>query len=291
MYEMQPSLEDSVRADRVQTRRSLHAVPELVEPNRKREHVLEQPLTRRALHTSTREQARELPVTRTEVKLESRSSGSPSSRAQAISAASHTSTAPLMRPRREPQLFDIEEYEQSDAPTSTPALNNLPVHPNTMALDVAALVSPTDLTEVQATVPLELKEPTLDQLMWLEEMRYHLRSPSDPALDVNTLSHRFDEYCTAWHSHSRRHKWDHTFAVTSIGITLGDLLVAHSRHNKWVVSGSGETLTFAVRNNSRGATFFPIDAVARRWLAGTLEWIPGFIENATHGTGADGGCC
>lgn len=144
-----------------------------------------------------------------------------------------------------------------------------------------------DLTSAKALGPLNLREPDLSELMWLQEMRFHLRTPDQPALTIEQLDRTYNNYCTSWNSTPAGERWDQTFAVTSIGIALGDLIVEASEHCTWVVTESNNMPVFGVRDNEKRATYFPVDAVNRRWLAGNLDWIPGFVRNAQSATPAE----
>ncbi|WP_084618042.1 DUF3806 domain-containing protein [Jonesia quinghaiensis] len=169
-------------------------------------------------------------------------------------ASAHTGTYPM--------LFNIEEHG--------------PLSPESG-----------DITSLDAVHPLNLRELELHEHMWLQEMRHHLRNPGSPLLTVDQLSQMYDKYCTAWHTHSRRNKWDHTYVTNALGVTLGDLLVEQGEESSWMVSQNGESTTFAVRDNRHCATFFPIDAVTRRWLKGHLGWVPTFLLNVHENFGAE----
>lgn len=232
MYSMQPEREETVIADRLPTRRSLHALPA-----NGPELGGTQVATRRALHSSVRESARAIP--------------------------------------------------QPIAPSAQPAarpVHTAPKHDQTQLFDIATFgpLSPESakLTSSRATGPLNFREPTIAELMWMEEMRSHLKLPTAPRLTAQELGKEYDAYCTAWHGHSRRNKWDHFYVATSVGIGIGDLLVENSEDCSWVVLEDGGNVTYAVRDAARRATYFPIDAVNRRWVAGKLEWIPDFVTNA-----------
>ncbi|XBH21741.1 DUF3806 domain-containing protein [Jonesiaceae bacterium BS-20] len=154
--------------------------------------------------------------------------------------------------------------------------------PSTAGMPAVSSDIGTRLQAVQATGKQLLQEPTIPELMWLEEMRLHLHHPADPAPDGAALSSRFDEFCTAWHQYARRNRWDPTYAVTSLGIGLGDLLVSLLPHGRWMVSKTQESTVFAVRDDSKRVTFLPLDAVARRWDGQQLRWIEAFIDQAVN---------
>jgi hypothetical protein len=160
-----------------------------------------------------------------------------------------------MRPRPQPKVFNVEDYG--------------PLSPESE-----------DLTSAQAEKPLALREPTLAELMWLQEMRYHLRTPSEQPLTVEQLNKTYNDYCSAWTSVPRKERWDQCFAVTSIGIAIGDIIAESSVDCQWMVSDTDKGVIFGVRDSARKATYFPVDAVNRRWIAAKLDWIPGFIRNA-----------
>lgn len=137
-----------------------------------------------------------------------------------------------------------------------------------------------DLSSMQAETPLALRELSIAELMWLQEMRYHLRTPEQPALDAEQLSKVFNDFSTAWHSRSETDRWDATFSITSIGVALGDLIAQGNENCLWVAADTEKGTIFGVRAPQQRATFFPVDAVNRRWLAAHLDWIVGFVRNA-----------
>ncbi|WP_435298610.1 DUF3806 domain-containing protein [Timonella sp. A28] len=333
---MQQPSAGSVANDRLPTRRSLHSIPDGSISSAKDE-AAPATQTRRTLHSSTRETARDIaepapqastraarrlttetppatpatpeafPTRRSVTPQPSTRSATPQS---AESAPGHKfQTIRPTRPRIETTFTSTDNAQQGTTtatrrsadlspPSHTPAeatrivpaytrqatppREASPESTNVFNVEDYGPFSPesADLTSIQAAMPLDLRDPTIPEIMWLEEMRYHLKSPQDPQLTPEQLSKLYDQYCQAWHGHSRRHKWDHKFVVTSIGITLGDILVSLSDHNTWVVSENNGSNTYVVRDKKHCATYFPIDAVTRRWVAGKLEWIPGFIENA-----------
>jgi|GEM_PF-2063350 len=273
MYEMQPAREDQVTGDRPTTRRALHAVAAAAPTTPNNASSVPTPThaptvipTRRTLHSAVRETARDLPRV-----PENQRYFVPSAPEQSATSA----------PQR------TLKHGAPERPVHTQAK-----HPHTQLFDISSFgpISPESatLTSSQASAPLNLREPSIAELMWLEEMRSHLKLPTAPRLTAKELSEVYDAYCTAWHAHSRRNKWDHFFVATAVGIGIGDLLVLGSTDCKWVVSEDGKDITYAVRDEAHRATYFPIDAVNRRWLAGKLEWIPDFVDNAlasfTEGT-------
>lgn len=148
------------------------------------------------------------------------------------------------------------------------------------ATPTVAEPEPEDLTEAQADTPLDLREPSLTELMWLQDLRYHLRTLDEAALTIEQLSTAYNEYCSAWHEQPEAARWDESFTVASIGIAIGDILCESSGHCQWVASDTETGTVFGVRDTEQCSTFFPIDAVTRRWNARQLDWIPGFVRNA-----------
>lgn len=136
------------------------------------------------------------------------------------------------------------------------------------------------LQAITALGTQQLRDPTLPEKMWLGEMRLHLYHPADPAPTVQELSTRFDDFCTSWHTDPPRNRWDCTYAVASLGVGLGDLLVQHLSSARWAIAENGKSAIFAVRDDERRVTYLPLDAVARRWHAHQLDWIEGFVEQA-----------
>ena len=160
----------------------------------------------------------------------------------------------------------------------------IPLNPGSIATQQPAIsTDEVDGKKLQAITALgsqQLRELTLPEQMWLSEMRLHLYHPADPAPTVQDLSTRFDSFCTSWHTDSSGNRWDCTYAVASLGVGLGDLLVTHLPRAKWTIAENGSTAIFAVRDDERRVTYLPLDAVARRWHAHQLDWIEGFVEQA-----------
>lgn len=125
-----------------------------------------------------------------------------------------------------------------------------------------------------------LATPSAPERMWLEEMRLHLYHPADPAPTAQELSTQFDDFCTSWHADSAPSRWDCTYAVTSLGVGLGDLLVQHLPAARWTIYQSGQAPTFAVRDEEQRVTYLPLDSVARRWHGRQLDWIQIFLDQA-----------
>ncbi len=240
------------------------------------------PVTRRALHA--------VPVSPSDDTVTSPPPGT---------ARSANPTAPL-RPRnyatvntpstrRELHRSTHTAGAASVEPAATPHAPSAPHVPAGAALNQAVFnvedfgpLSPEsqDLSSAQAHAPMDLRELSIAELMWLAEMRYHLRTPEQPPLDADQLSKLFNEFSTAWHSAHQDNRWDSTFSVTSIGVALGDLIASGNPECVWVAADTDKGTIFGVRAPAQRATFFPVDAVNRRWLAGNLDWIAGFVRNA-----------
>lgn len=138
----------------------------------------------------------------------------------------------------------------------------------------------TTLRTITAPGSQQLREPNLPELMWLSEMRVHLYHPADPPPTAQELSARFDDFCVSWHTDPAPNRWDCTYAVASLGVGLGDLLVQNLPGAQWTISENGDATTLAVRDNTGRVTYLPLDSVARRWHAHQLDWIEGFIEQS-----------
>lgn len=269
--------EENALPERPLTRRTLHAVPAttgihaaVASPN---ETEASDAPTRRQVHRSTRATAAALPQQPQATSRRQQNAdlyparphlgdeAPPAATRSSLRAPSADRPAPrATQTRATPtrtttQVFNVEDYG--------------PLSPESQTL-----------TSSEAASPMALRQPTLSELMWLQEMRYHLRTPNEPALEVEQLSKTYNEYCTAWIGNPAHDRWDKTFAVTSIGIAIGDILVETCLNCNWMVSDTEQGPVFGVRNETARATYFPIDAVNRRWVAGKLDWIPGFIKNA-----------
>lgn len=139
-----------------------------------------------------------------------------------------------------------------------------------------------DLRSVTSTGSITLRDLEIPELMWLQEMRNHLHHPADPGPTAAELSARFDEFCAAWHNHSRNHRWDPTYAKASLGVGLGDLLIAQSPTARWVLTNPDDGPRYGVRDENLRVTFLPLDAVARRWDQHQLGWVTDFLTQAAE---------
>lgn len=148
------------------------------------------------------------------------------------------------------------------------------LQPNTDGRTLAAIGAP----ETQ-----KLREATIPESLWLEEMRIHLRHPADPPFDEFELSTHFDEFCNSWHASPQGSRWDSTYAIGSLGVGLGDLLISRLDQARWVIYESAQRTFFAVRDDHQRVTFLPLDAVARRWHNHQLDWIAAFVDQAITG--------
>lgn len=124
-----------------------------------------------------------------------------------------------------------------------------------------------------------LREPSVVELVWMEEMRQHLRAPGADLRSVGTISSLFDAYCRAWHRAPAAERWDPSYLVAALGVCLGDALVRQCSSSRWQVVDDEPRTTVAVRNDLFRRTFFPVDAVARRWLTAELGWMPAFVTS------------
>jgi len=125
-----------------------------------------------------------------------------------------------------------------------------------------------------------LREPSVVELVWMEELRQHLRGPGADLRSVGYLSSLFDAYCRAWHRAPESDRWDPDYLVGALGVALGDVLVKQCGSSRWQVVADEPRTTVAVRNDLFRRTFFPVDAVARRWLTAELGWMPAFVQSA-----------
>ncbi|PFG35215.1 DUF3806 domain-containing protein [Sanguibacter antarcticus] len=125
---------------------------------------------------------------------------------------------------------------------------------------------------------MELREPTPVDLVWMEELRLHLRSPGTDVTSLESVSTLFDTYCQSWHDAPEGARWNPNHVITALGICLGDILVAQSPGSHWMLAVDPRITSVAVRNDLYRGTIFPVDAVARRWIACELGWMSAFID-------------
>lgn len=126
---------------------------------------------------------------------------------------------------------------------------------------------------------VSLRDASVVELVWMEELRQHLRAPGADLRSVGYLSSLFDAYCRAWHRAPASDRWDPDYLVSALGVCLGDVLVRQCSSSRWQVVADEPRTTVAVRNDLFRRTFFPVDAVARRWLTAELGWMPGFVTS------------
>ncbi|MBI9116021.1 DUF3806 domain-containing protein [Sanguibacter suaedae] len=128
---------------------------------------------------------------------------------------------------------------------------------------------------------VDLRTPSPVELVWMEELRVHLRAPGVDLTSVAAVSDLFDEYCAAWHAAPEGERWNPNYVITALGVALGDTLLARSPGAHWQVAVDARITTVAVRNDLCHSTVFPVDAVARRWISCELGWMDRFVEETT----------
>ena len=142
--------------------------------------------------------------------------------------------------------------------------------------------APSALGDARADGQVALCDPTPVELVWMEELRIHLRAPDVDITSVDDLSRLFDTYCLAWHRCADGQRWDPNYLITALGVALGDVLVELGRRQcggaRWMVAAGQPSTTVAVRNDLFRRTIFPVDAVARRWISAETQWIAAFVE-------------
>lgn len=305
MYELQYPAEQEAAPDRPLTRRALHrhhresaasattgvsasSAPSVSTPTSIDAH---RPTTTPTPTLPPGARPAQVPLTRAQLRAQrmsdARTAASSLSAPSAASALSATGTAATAAtahsaPSVSSTHSSASAFTAGTAPSVSSALTG--TFPMLFNIEEHGPLSPEsgDITALDAVTPLKLRELDIHERMWLQEMRHHLRNPTDPQVDADTLSALYDKYCTAWHTHSRRNKWSHTYVTNALGVALGDLLITYGDDSAWMISEDSEVPTFAVRDNGRSATFFPIDAVTRRWLKGYLGWVPAFLENVSE---------
>ena len=141
---------------------------------------------------------------------------------------------------------------------------------------------PRPLGDARADGQAALRDPTPVELVWMEELRIHLRAPDVDLTTITDLSRLFDTYCAAWHQRADGERWNPDYVITALGVALGDVLVEHGRAQcggaRWMVADGHDSTTVAVRNDLLRRTLFPVDAVARRWISAETGWIAAFVE-------------
>lgn len=136
-----------------------------------------------------------------------------------------------------------------------------------------------DLDAARSDGQVILRDPTPVDLVWMEELRVHLRSPEVDVTSVHDISRLFDTYCLAWHAAGESERWDPNYVITALGVTLGDVLVVRTGGTRWMVAAGQSTQTVAIRNDLFRGTIFPVDAVARRWITGETGWMAPFVDS------------
>ena len=140
-----------------------------------------------------------------------------------------------------------------------------------------------DLGDAREDGQVILRDPTPVELVWMEELRVHLRSPEVDLTCDRDLSQLFDTYCRTWHARADGERWDPNYVITALGIALGDVLVARGGGQpggaRWMVAAGQPSTTVAVRNDLLRRTVFPVDAVARRWISAESRWVTAFVSS------------
>ena len=139
------------------------------------------------------------------------------------------------------------------------------------------------LGDARADGQVVLRGPSPVELVWMEELRVHLRAPEVDITSVRDLSRLFDTYCQAWHERAAADRWNPNYIITALGVALGDVLVARGCGQpggaRWMVSVGQPSMTVAVRSDLFRRTIFPVDAVARRWITAERQWIAAFVDS------------
>jgi len=139
------------------------------------------------------------------------------------------------------------------------------------------IATPPGAAAVRST-PVTLVDLSPADIMWLDDLRDHLRPKGSDPLDAQALSACFDHYLDRWSAVPLPQRWDPRYLVSAIGVALGDLIVHHLEAARWQRVDDERAKVVAVRLEDRRVTVFPIDAVARRWHAEQRSWIVEWSE-------------
>jgi len=143
--------------------------------------------------------------------------------------------------------------------------------------------TPSEPTPAQPAPRLVDLAPT--DVVWLGDVRDHLRPAGAVPLDAGTLSTCYDHYNEQWCTAPAEHRWDPRYLISAIGVALGDLLIERVGAARWQRVDDPRARIVAVRLEERRATVFPVDAVGRRWWAEERGWIEEWAEGMAPGAG------
>lgn len=116
------------------------------------------------------------------------------------------------------------------------------------------------------------------ELVWMEDLREHLRLPGGNAPSLTELEDRFQEYCPSWHGLPPELRWNPTTLLGALGVCLGDALVLRYPDARWCALERDATRYPAVRLDSQRSTVLPLAAVSKRWLAASQPWMERWVE-------------
>lgn len=120
---------------------------------------------------------------------------------------------------------------------------------------------------------LRLGPLTPAEIVWMADLRDHLRPAGSTPLTVSRIARVFDHYNADWSANEPSARWNPGYLISSIGVALGDALVAAHEGAHWLRVVAENPPVIAVRIDELRKTVFPIDAVARRWHAGQRGWV------------------
>ncbi len=138
--------------------------------------------------------------------------------------------------------------------------------------------------------PASANQPTLlltplapHELVWMENVREHLRPTGGDPLTLEQISVTFNSYSFQWHT-GGPHPWDPGYLITALGVCLGDHIIALATHARWQRAKLADESSVAVRLDDSRQTVFPIAAVSRRWYSGERSWMRAWVHSLLHPT-------
>lgn len=121
--------------------------------------------------------------------------------------------------------------------------------------------------------PLTLAAPDPFQLVWMEELREHLRGPRIDLTVPDQVEQLFVDWCCRWHATTPAERWDPMPSLTALGVAVGDLVRAARPDLRWRVVADCNPTTLVLADAHDRAVASPITDIATWWISRELAGI------------------
>jgi hypothetical protein len=122
-----------------------------------------------------------------------------------------------------------------------------------------------------------IEAPNQAELDWIGE---HLRVLAEAGVDIGDprqLGARYDALLADWLSMPEPDRPDPNPMINLMGLGLGEHIARRSGLS-WVVASDEHGTEIALHGRVGDVLIYPTNAVAKRWVAGEVGFLPGFVE-------------